>query len=41
MTAEDVTARPATAGPVQPLVQLTNICKYFLGVTALEDINLP
>ncbi|MDT7625306.1 MAG: simple sugar transport system ATP-binding protein [Pseudonocardiales bacterium] len=46
MTAEDVTAQPATArpaaaGPVQPLVQLTNICKYFLGVTALEDINFP
>jgi simple sugar transport system ATP-binding protein len=25
----------------EPLVQLTNICKYFLGVTALEDINFP
>jgi simple sugar transport system ATP-binding protein len=24
-----------------PLVQLTNISKYFLGVTALEDINFP
>jgi len=25
----------------EPLVQLTNISKYFLGVTALEDINFP
>jgi simple sugar transport system ATP-binding protein len=25
----------------EPLVQLTNISKYFLGVTALADINFP